>query len=545
MTGERIWLFDTTLRDGAQTRGIDFSVADKIAIAKALDAIGIDYIEGGWPGANPTDDAFFADLPKLKTAKSVAFGMTRRGGRSASNDSGLVAVMNAETDGTCLVGKTWDFHVETALGVTLDENLQMITSSLQTVSARGREPMFDCEHFFDGFKNSRDYALACTEAAFAGGARWIVLCDTNGGAMPEDITAAVTAVKAHLPEANIGIHCHNDCGLAVANSVAAVVAGARQVQGTINGIGERCGNADLITLIPNLMLKYDYDTGVAESNLPKLKALSRLLDDRVNRVPDHHAPYVGDAAFAHKGGLHASAAQKDPRTYEHVPPEIVGNMREYVVSDQSGKANFLARFEDFGLKVSKDDHRLDALIADVKDKEHHGWAFDTAAASMELLVRRTLGEVPDYFLIGRFRVMDERRFNAKGDLVVESEATVSLTVGREIFHEAAEGNGPVNAVDTAVRKALIRAYPSLAGVTLFDYKVRIITNTSGHDGHVRGQGGTDAVTRVLIECRDENDDAWTSVGVSTNIIDASVMALSDSMTWKLLKDGVKPPAVAE
>ncbi|MCE2517383.1 MAG: citramalate synthase [Alphaproteobacteria bacterium] len=542
MTGERIWLFDTTLRDGAQTRGIDFSVADKIAIAKALDDMGIDYIEGGWPGANPTDNAFFADLPTLKSARTVAFGMTRRGGRSASNDPGLVAVMDAPTDGTCLVGKTWDFHVRTALGVELDENLEMITSSLQAVADRGRQPMFDCEHFFDGFKNNPDYALACAKAAFDGGAEWIVLCDTNGGSMPDDISAGVAAVKAHLPDANIGIHCHNDCGLAVANSIAAVQAGARQVQGTINGIGERCGNADLITLIPNLMLKYGYQTGVAKDRLPKLKSLSRLLDNRINRVPNAHAPYVGDAAFAHKGGLHASAAQKDPRTYEHVPPETVGNMREYIVSDQSGKANFLARFEDFGIAIDKNDARLDALIADVKTKEYNGWAFDTAEASMELLVRRALGEVPDYFLIGRFRVMDERRFNAKGKLVVESEATVTVTVGGESFHEAAEGNGPVNAVDTAVRKALIRAYPKLSGVTLFDYKVRIISgNAETADGE---QGGTDAVTRVLIECRDDDGTGWTSVGVSTNIIDASVMALSDAMTWKLFKDGVQAPLKA-
>lgn len=543
MAGERIWLFDTTLRDGAQTRGIDFSVADKVAIAKALDEIGIDYIEGGWPGANPTDNSFFADLPALSHAKSVAFGMTRRGGRSASNDPGLVAVLDAPTDATCLVGKTWDFHVTTALGVALDENLEMITSSIEAVRERGRQPMFDCEHFFDGFKHNPDYALSCVQAAFAGGAEWIVLCDTNGGSMPTDITAGVEAVKALLPDANIGIHCHNDCGVAVANSIAAVEAGARQIQGTINGVGERCGNANLITLIPNLMLKYGYDTGVPKDRLPKLKSLSRLLDNRINRVPNQHAPYVGDAAFAHKGGLHASAAQKDPRTYEHVPPETVGNMREYLVSDQSGKANFLARFEGFGITIDKDDARLDALILDVKDKEYHGWAFDTAEASMELLVRRALGEVPDYFMIGRFRVMDERRFNAKGHLVVESEATVTVKVGNESFHEAAEGNGPVNAVDTAVRKALTRAYPNLSGVTLFDYKVRIIGGAAAQkDGE---QGGTDAVTRVLIECRDADGNGWTSVGVSTNIIDASVMALADAMTWKLFKDGIGAPAAAE
>ena len=539
MTGERIWIFDTTLRDGAQTRGIDFSVADKIAIARALDDMGVDFIEGGWPGANPTDNAFFADLPALNTSKSVAFGMTRRGGRSASNDPGLVAVMDAETDATCLVGKTWDFHVKTALGVELDENLEMITSSLQAVTEHGRQPMFDCEHFFDGFKHNPEYAISCTKAAFDGGAEWIVLCDTNGGALPEDITKGVEAVKATVPNANIGIHCHNDCGLAVANSIAAVLAGARQVQGTINGIGERCGNADLITLIPTLMLKYGFDTGVSSEKLTKLKILSRLLDNRLNRVPNHHAPFVGDAAFAHKGGLHASAAQKDPRTYEHIAPEIVGNIREYVVSDQSGKSNFLARFEDFDIFVDKNDDRLDVLIDDVKNKEYNGWAFDAAEASMELMVRRALDDIPNYFMIGRFRVMDERRFNAKGDLVVESEATVTVKVGEDSFHEAAVGNGPVNAVDTAIRKALTRAYPGLSGVTLFDYKVRILSGTTDEAGH----GGTDAVTRVLIECRDDQNQAWTSVGVSTNIIDASVMALADAMTWKLFKDGVVAPLV--
>ncbi len=537
MTDNRVWLFDTTLRDGAQTRGVDFTIADKIAIARGLDDMGIDYIEGGWPGANPTDTAFFSDFPQMKNAKSVAFGMTRRGGRSASNDPVLAAVLDAEVDGVCLVGKTWDFHVELALGVSLNENLDMIASSLAAAKDRGREPMFDCEHFFDGFKHNPDYALAAATAAFEGGAEWIVLCDTNGGAMPGDIQRGVEAVKNALPEANVGIHCHNDCGLAVANSIAAIQAGARQLQGTINGIGERCGNADLITLIPNLILKYGYDTGIALEQLTKLKPLSRLLDVRLNRLPNHHAPYVGDAAFAHKGGLHASAAQKDPRTYEHITPETVGNRREYVVSDQSGKANFLARFEGLGIAIDRDDPRLDVLIRDVKDKEYKGWAFDTAAASMELLVRKALGDVPDYFVIGRFRVMDERRFNANGDLVVESEATVTVDVGGVSFHEAARGNGPVNAVDTAIRKALVRAYPQLAGVVLFDYKVRILQQTGE-------AGGTGAVTRVLIECRDETGLDWTAVGVSTNIIDASVMALADAMRWKLMKDNASQASLA-
>ena len=528
MQGERIWLFDTTLRDGCQARGIDFTVADKVAIAKALDGMGIDYVEGGWPGANPTDNAFFESFPPLKHARSVAFGMTRRGGRSVSNDPGLVSVLNAETDATCLVGKTWDFHVEKAIGVELGENLLMIRESMAAAKERGREAMFDCEHFFDGYKANPEYAIDCAKAAFEGGAEWVVLCDTNGGSMPEEIRTAVAATREALPEARLGIHCHNDCGLAVANSLAAVEAGARQVQGTINGIGERCGNADLVTLIPNLMLKYGAETGVDAKQLPKLKALSRLVDSRINRLPDHHAPYVGDAAFAHKGGLHAAAALKDPATYEHIPPETVGNQREYVISDQSGKASFLARFKELGVKVDKEDSRLDALIADVKEKEYMGWAFDTAQASFELLVRRALGKVPEFFTIGRFRVMDERRFNAKGEMVVESEATATVVVDGRQYHEVAVGNGPVNAVDTAIRKALGSAFPQLNDVRLVDYKVRILGDDTDSDG-------TGAVTRVLIECRDDSGTSWVTVGASTNIIDASVMALADAMCWKLLK----------
>lgn len=535
MSDKRVWLFDTTLRDGNQARGIDFSVADKIAIVRALDELGVDYIEGGWPGANPTDDEFFDRFPSLQRAKSVAFGMTRRGGRSSSNDPGLIAVINAETDATCLVGKTWDFHVTKALGVKLDENLQMISDSLAAAKARGREPIFDCEHFFDGFKNKRDYALSTVAAAIDGGAEWVVLCDTNGGSLPDEIHTAVKAVRDNFPSLRIGIHTHNDAGLAIANTLAAIEAGARQVQGTINGIGERCGNANLITLIPNLMLKCGYETGIEKKRLVSLKMISRMLDGRINRLSNAHAPYVGDSAFAHKGGLHASAAQKDPRTYEHIDPELVGNTRQYVVSDQSGKSNFVARFQQLGLSIDPQDKRLNRLITNVKELEYRGYAYDIAEASLELMVARELLQVPEYFSIGRFRVMDERRFNAKGDLVVESEATASVVVGDNAYHEAAVGNGPVNAVDTAIRKALVAAYPVLADVTLVDYTVRILSGE-------HSDGGTDAVTRVLIECRDEDGLNWTSVGVSTNIIDASVMALTDAMTWKLYKSGVDAPA---
>lgn len=536
MSGEKVFLFDTTLRDGGQTRGVDFSHADKIAIAKALDAIGIDYVEGGWPGANPTDDAFFATPPALKKAKMVAFGMTRRGGRSTANDPGLNAVIGADVPATCLVGKTWDFHVETAIKTTLEENLLMIGQSVAAAHDRGRESMFDCEHFFDGFKNNPDYALACAKAAFDGGAAWVVLCDTNGGALPDEVFDIVSAVRAHLPTANLGIHCHNDVGLAVANTLAAVKAGARQVQGTINGIGERCGNANLITLIPTLMLKLGYQTSIPEANLSKLLGLSRMLDERLNRAPNAHAPYVGAAAFAHKGGLHASAAQKDPRTYEHIPPETVGNKRQYLVSDQAGKSNMMARFAEFGIEIGADDPRIDRLIQLVKDREFEGWSFDSAEASFELMARRALGEVPDYFSIGRFRVMDERRFNAKGEFVVESEATTTITVGKDSFHEAAVGNGPVNAVDTAMRKALVAAYPTLHDVELADYKVRILEAREG-------QAGTGAVTRVLIEFRVPGGPVWRTIGLSTNIIDASVAALGDGMIWKLQHDKVPGPKV--
>ena len=526
-----IILFDTTLRDGGQARGVDFTAADKQFIAQSLDDFGIDYIEGGWPGANPTDDTFFSKQQKLKNAKLVAFGMTRRGGRSVENDPGLNAILDAKTDATCLVGKTWDFHVTKALNVELDENLRMISESVAAAKSRGHESMFDCEHYFDGYKANPDYALSCVEAAHEGGASWIILCDTNGGSLPDEVYEIVAATKKAHPDVRLGIHCHDDCGVAVANSLAAVKAGARQVQGTLNGLGERCGNADLITLIPALMLKQGYRTNITKDKLLKLKSLSRTLDERLNRQSNAHAPFVGDAAFAHKGGLHASAAQKDPRTYEHIAPELVGNQRSYLISDQTGRSNILARFKEVGIEIDSKDRRIESLIAEVKQKEFSGWAFDSAEASFELLARRRLDGVPEYFEIGRFRVMDERRFNARGELAVESEATASVLVKGKTHHEAAVGNGPVNAVDTAIRKALSRAYPLLSDVELIDYKVRILPP----DGQSSGTGAT---TRVLIEFADSTGQNWRTVGVSTNIIDASVIALSDGMCWKLLHAGV-------
>ena len=530
MTADRVYLLDTTLRDGGQTRGVDFTVVDKKAIARALDEIGIDYIEGGWPGANPTDDQFFQNPPPLRNAKLVAFGMTRRPGRSTDNDPGLALLFDAKAAANCLVGKTWDFHVDVALEIDRQENIQMISDSIAASAARGFEPMFDCEHFFDGYKANPDYALACAMAAAEAGARWVVLCDTNGGTLPHEIYDIVKAVSAHVPGDRLGIHCHNDTENAVANSLAAVRAGCRQVQGTINGLGERCGNANIISLIPTLRLKLGYDIGIDDAGLKGLTKLSRMLDNRLNRPANEHAAYVGAAAFAHKGGLHVSAVNKDPRTYEHIDPAVIGNQRNIVVSNQAGRANIIARLQELDVAINSDNPKLQRMVDEVKEKEHQGYAFDNAEASFELLARRMMDQVPEFFTIERFRVMDERRFNARGKLVLESEATVSIRVGGHQRLEVALGNGPVNALDMALRKALESLYPELSGVRLIDYKVRILQPSADGDG-------TDATTRVMIESGDEAGLIWRTFGVSPNIIDASVMALADSMTFKLLRNG--------
>jgi 2-isopropylmalate synthase len=527
MDDKRIYLFDSTLRDGAQTQGVDFSVPDKQAIALALDQLGIDYVEGGWPGANPTDDAFFAAPPSLKHTTFVAFGMTRRPGRSAANDPGLAALLNAKAAAVCMVGKAWDFHVDVALGISREENVAMIGESVALAKAKGRETMFDAEHFFDGYKANPAYAMECIAAAYDAGARWLVLCDTNGGALPDEVERIVGAVCERIPGSHVGIHCHNDTENAVANSLAAIRAGARQIQGTLNGLGERCGNANLVSLIPTLMLKTGFKVGVTESGLRQLTHVSRLLDERLNRAPLRNAAYVGESAFAHKGGLHVSAVEKDPRTYEHIDPTLVGNRRHIVVSDQSGRANILARFRDIGLEVQADDPKVAALVENVKSREYDGYAYDGAEASFELLARRALGGVPDYFRIIRFRVTDDRRWNARGELVTESEATITLEVGGEKQMTVAVGNGPVNALDSALRKALLAVYPQLADMRLVDYKVRILTPNAG----------TGAVTRVMIESADDQGERWSTVGVSPNIIDASFNALRDGITWKLFRAG--------
>ncbi len=529
MTDKRIYLFDSTLRDGAQTQGVDFSVGDKTAIAQALDRLGVDYVEGGWPGANPTDDAFFAEPPRLKGARLVAFGMTRRPGRSAANDPGLAALLSTKADAVCMVGKSWDFHVDVALGIERSENVAMIGESVALAATRVPEVMFDAEHFFDGYKSNPAYALECIRAAYEAGARWIVLCDTNGGTLPHEVERIVAEVTEHIPGDRLGIHCHNDTENAVANSLAAVRAGARQIQGTLNGLGERCGNANLVSLIPTLALKTDFEIGIGAEGLAHLTQVSRLLDERLNRAPLRSAAYVGESAFAHKGGLHVSAVEKDPRTYEHIEPSLVGNRRHIVVSDQSGRSNILARFRDIGLEVDADDPKIAALVETVKAREYDGYAYDGAEASFELLARRALGSVPEYFRLNRFRVMDDRRWNARGELVTESEATITLEVkGRQLM-TVATGNGPVNALDSALRKALLPVYPVLEDMRLVDYKVRILTPNAG----------TGAVTRVMIESADGQGERWTTVGVSANIIDASYSALHDGITWKLFRSGAE------
>lgn len=525
---ERIYLYDSTLRDGAQAQGIDFSVADKQAITTALDAFGIDYIEGGWPGANPTDDAFFATLPKTKAAKVSAFGMTRRAGRSASNDPGLQDLLAVNTPTVCLVGKTWDWQVETALKVSTSENLRMISDSLAHIRANGREAVFDAEHFFDGYKANPAYAIEALKAAHEGGANWLVLCDTNGGSMPSEVYRIVSAVKAALPDANLGIHCHNDTEQAVANSLAAVEAGVRQVQGCINGIGERCGNANLIAIIPTLMLKMGYDTGLSAEQLTHIGELSRLVDDRLNRAPNRHAAYVGASAFAHKGGLHVSAMNKDSRSYEHIDPALVGNSRLILVSDKAGRANIVNRLHQMGIEVADNDDHIGALVTAVKEREALGYAYEDASASFELMARERLGQLPRYYELQSYRALNEYRLDEKGRAFDVSEATVKLIVKGEQVMSVAEGNGPVNALDAALRKALTPHYPQLEAMHLNDYKVRILTPSDA----------TAALTRVMIESRDDQGRTWNTLGVSHNVIDASYNALFDAITYHLLKAGI-------
>ena len=525
---ERVYLFDTTLRDGAQMNGVDFTLQDKVVVAGLLDDLGLDYVEGGYPGANPSDTEFFSERRPMK-ARLTAFGMTRRPGRSASNDPGLAALLDAKADAICFVAKTWDYHVRVALETTLEENLASIRDSVRAAKAKGREVLVDCEHFFDGYKGNPEYALQCAKTAYDEGARWIVLCDTNGGTLPHEVEAIVGDVVKYIPGDHVGIHAHNDTEQAVANSLAALRAGARQIQGTLNGIGERCGNANLVSLIPTLKLKPEFsgqfETGIADAKLAGLTKLSRKLDEMLNRAPNRHAPYVGGSAFTTKAGIHASAILKDPATYEHVAPEVVGNRRQVLVSDQGGRSNILAELERIGIAVEKNDPRLTRLLDEIKEREALGYAYEAADASFELLARRMLGTVPEFFDVTQFDVNVEQRINALGKRVTVSMAVVKVKVDGKELISAGEGNGPVNALDVALRKDLGKYQRFIDGLELIDYRVRILN------------GGTEAVTRVLIESEDENGDRWTTVGVSPNIIDASFQALMDSIVYKLVKSG--------
>ena len=538
MKRERIYLYDTTLRDGQQTQGVNFTVDNKIHISKALDDLGIDYVEGGWPGANPTDSDFFDTKPKLK-ATFTAFGMTKRSGKSAENDEVLSAVLNANTPGVCLVGKTHDFHVTKALGITLEENLKNISDSVRHIVSKGREALFDCEHFFDGYRENPKYALKAAKAAYDAGARWVVLCDTNGGALPAQIFSATKAViDTGIPGKCIGIHTHDDTEHAVANSLAAIDAGARQVQGTLNGLGERCGNANLVTLIPTLLLKEPYsslyETGIEISKLNGLTSISRTLDDILNRVPDKWAAYVGSSAFAHKAGLHASAILKDPQTYEHINPTIVGNERIIPMSNQAGQSNLKKRLMDAGLQIEKGDSRLSEILNAIKEREDRGYAYDSAQASFELIARKILGQLPTFFEIKRYRVTVEKRKNKYGKMVSLSEAVVVAKIGKNKVLSVSESmdpecgdQGPVNALSKALAKDLGPYQNCIDDMTLTDYKVRITGS------------GTDAVTRVIIDSQDGQGRRWSTVGVSANIVDASFEALLDAINWKLIRDGMK------
>ncbi|MEC3862312.1 citramalate synthase [Mesobacterium sp. TK19101] len=535
MSKDRLYLYDTTLRDGQQTQGVQFSTAEKLRIAQALDALGVDHIEGGWPGANPTDSLFFETVGQTR-ATMTAFGMTKRAGRSAENDDVLAAVLNAGTPAVCLVGKTHDFHVETALGITLEENLENIGASVAHLVAQGREALFDAEHFFDGWKANAPYALDCLKVAQQAGARWIVLCDTNGGTLPEEIGRIVRAVIAGgIPGDMLGIHCHNDTETAVAGSLAAVEAGVRQVQGTLNGLGERCGNANLTSLIPALLLKEPFastlETGVSRERLKGLTRISRMLDDILNRVPVKQAPYVGTSAFAHKAGLHASAILKDPSTYEHIEPSVVGNARVIPMSNQAGQSNLRKRLAEAGLEVEKGNPALGRILERIKAREAEGYSYDTAQASFELLARDELGLLPEFFEVKRYRVTVERRKNKYNRTVSLSEAVVVVKVDGEKKLSVSESmddegcdRGPVNALARALAKDLGRYQSAIDDMRLIDFKVRIT------------QGGTEAVTRVIIDSADGQGRRWSTVGVSANIVDASFEALLDAVRWKLVRD---------
>ncbi|MEO1209792.1 MAG: citramalate synthase [Cyanobacteria bacterium J06638_20] len=532
---ETIWIYDTTLRDGAQREGISLSLEDKVRIARQLDRLGIPFIEGGWPGANPKDVQFFWQIREepLTQAEIVAFCSTRRPGRTAEDDPMLQPILSAGTRWVAVFGKSWDLHVTDSLKTSLDENLEMIRDTIAFFRSQGRRVLYDAEHWFDGYKANPDYALETLKAAIAGGAEWLVLCDTNGGTLPHDVQAIVQAVRelvqsdearvlqtAETP-AQIGIHTHNDSGTAVANALSAVMEGARMVQGTINGYGERCGNANLCSVMPSLQLKLGYRC-VEPEQLATLSESSRLISEIVNLAPDDHAPYIGLSAFAHKGGIHVSAVEKNPITYEHVSPDAVGNHRRIVISDQAGISNILAKARSFGIELSKESPTCRQLLQNLKHLENEGYQFEAAEASFELLMREAIGQRESFFSVKDFHVYCQMQPVADA-WSTDSQATVKVTVEGQDILEAGEGNGPVSALDAALRKALRTMYPEIASFQLTDYKVRILD----------GKSGTSAKTRVLVESSNGHQ-RWTTVGVSTNIIGASYQAVVEGLEYGLM-----------
>ena len=523
-TAKRIIVYDTTLRDGAQSEGLSLSTEDKLQIAHRLDKMGIPFIEGGWPGANPKDVQFFWRLKEepLTQAEVVAFCSTRRPGKIAAEDRMLQAILSAGTKWITIFGKSWDLHVTEGLHTTLDENLAMIRDTIEYLRSQGRRVIYDAEHWFDGYKHNREYALKTLHTAINAGAEWLVFCDTNGGTLPHEIAQIVREVHQTLPQnqdppVQLGIHTHNDSETAVANAIAAVLEGATMVQGTINGYGERCGNANLCSLIPNLQLKLGFDC-IPKPQLEKLTETSRFVSEVANLAPDEHAPFVGLSAFAHKGGIHVSAVQRNPLTYEHIQPEKIGNLRRIVISDQAGLSNILEKARTFGIDLNKQDPKCRQILERLKELENQGYQFEAAEASFQLLMREALGERDLFFELRGFQVHCDK---AAAD--INSLATVKVRVNDQDILEAAEGNGPVSALDAALRKALMNFYPEIAQFHLADYKVRILD----------GGSGTSAKTRVLVESRNGHQ-RWSTVGVSSNIIEASYQAVVEGLEYGLI-----------
>ncbi len=518
----KLKIFDTTLRDGSQAEGVTYSAHDKFRISLALDGLGMHYIEGGWPGSNPKDIQFFKDAKKhhYKSARITAFGSTRRKNTPVAQDPNLKAILDAQTPVACIFGKTWDLHVTHALQTTLDENLAMIRDTVKYLKSKKREVIYDAEHFFDGYRANPYYAMQTLHAAVAAGADNLTLCDTNGGCLPGRITEGVRAVRREFPSVELGIHAHNDSGCAVANTLAAVDAGCVLVQGTMNGIGERCGNADLTVVLPNLQLKMGFKV-MTDAQLHALTETSRLIAELANLAPNDRQPYVGNSAFAHKGGIHVSAVARLASTYEHIKPELVGNKHRILISELSGKSNVLLKGEEMKKAWAKDDAAGKAILAAVKKKEAEGYHFEGAEASFELLVQKALGHYKPYFDLVSYHVVVEKDPSRP----LACEVTVKIKVNGKEQHTVAEGDGPVNALDNGLRKALEKFYPVLTDMSLMDYKVRV----------VNAAAGTAAMVRVMIESRDKQGHEWATMGVSTNVIDASWLALVDALEYKLLK----------